>query len=787
MEPFSVAASAITVATLAASTCRAFANLRALCKSLPGRLHALNNEVADIEVVLIQVATVFDERAYSITEKQQRAIPRLLDQANEKLTELQSTIEQLTKICASARVVVLQAHAWRREQPKLRALQEDIKTVKCNLNILLGASNSRDMLRIRLDLQNLSAITSEMTSQTAEGHEGLKNDVINSLAMHQDGMQTSLHQVYELVDQRIAKVEGMLKAQADQVRTGQASQFGPLYRAPPMNRKRSSREAIVKLQSQQRVRSEGVRVQLSQSASTCRLGCQCICHASSKSATPALIDRVLGKLFVGYAGLPLLSARCDNEECQKSQVPQISLEYWFPLGVFWSQIVRLQVGYQANIGPQVSLSTLRRIPDSAQCVTFALSGNIGGLKDLFARGLASPRDVSTTRGYSILRWALYGKQYETCKFLLHAGADADYRPISAYDNSPKNKAWDFILQGGLPREVVETLLCLTQGSDFIDEQNYTQTHRIVLGLSMMSLEEEIVKRPEDIDAVDALGRTPLIWAAARGNEHFVALLLGAGADPNILDRQWTGGVSYAAERDHTACVRLMLEAGAEPDPVLPAGVKVGSALNCAARNATDPLVIKTLLDFGADVESSGVECITSLIHVARANKASFATVLLEYGAAINATSTLGQTALTTAIAYNSHDVLQLLLDRWFEYSECPRLKGPHLLEMAAMYADVETINILTKTNHFMLKYDRNYAAGNFVTLLRERSAVTEKLVTAFESLLDVICEEPDLAVSTPSLMEAGLLSCPVSEKGGSDAGSDHNDSELSFADAPEQL
>ena len=76
MDPLSLTASAITVAALAASTCRAFAELRSLCKSLPGRLHALSNEVADIEVVLVQVATVFGERACSIPEKQQQAIPR---------------------------------------------------------------------------------------------------------------------------------------------------------------------------------------------------------------------------------------------------------------------------------------------------------------------------------------------------------------------------------------------------------------------------------------------------------------------------------------------------------------------------------------------------------------------------------------------------------------------------------------------------------------------------------------------------------------------------------------
>ncbi len=142
MDPLSITASAITVASLAASTCRTFADLRSLCKSLPGRLHALNNEVVDIEVVLVQVATVFNDRAHSIPENQQQAIPRLLEQATAKLSELQSSVGQLAKHCDRAKFVVLQAHAWRKEQPKLRALQDDIKTVKCSLNVVLGASNS---------------------------------------------------------------------------------------------------------------------------------------------------------------------------------------------------------------------------------------------------------------------------------------------------------------------------------------------------------------------------------------------------------------------------------------------------------------------------------------------------------------------------------------------------------------------------------------------------------------------------------------------------------------------
>jgi len=56
---------------------------------------------------------------------------------------------------------------------------------------------------------------------------------------------------------------------------------------------------------------------------------------------------------------------------------------------------------------------------------------------------------------------------------------------------------------------------------------------------------------------------------------------------------------YAAAQNHAVCVRLLLEAGAKPDPTL-IGLRMqrGSPLNCAARIASDPLDLKTLLVFG---------------------------------------------------------------------------------------------------------------------------------------------------------------------------------------------
>lgn len=753
MDPLSITASVIGIVAAAASTGRAFEELRRLCKTLPGRLHALSNEVSDIELVLHQVASVVEKRTGDLAVKEQEQyIRHLLDQAGSKLHELRTIVETFMNLAKTTKIPFFQAYAWRKNQPRLQMLQEDIKTIKCSLNIILGAANSQDMVRIRLGLDTISTLS----SNSAQIQLSMEETLQNSLLRHQADLTEFLTRMQQQADQRMSNVEELLKLQAAQLQASQLDRLGNSYGRRPSYSKPLP-PARKQTQHQELTGSEDLGMRLTQYG-VCRPGCPCRCHVQTRSSTPGLIDRVFGQLFVGYAGLPLVNAKCDTDSCEKNQAAQVSVEYWFPLGFVWSKILRLQMTYQPHIGPQFELSTLRRVPDSAQCVNFALKGNIDGLKYLFKKGLASPRDVSTTRGYSVLRWAMYGKQYQTCKFLFQAGADPDYRPIAVSDNSPRNKAHQFLLMGGLSDEDAEALRCLTRGDDFIDEQNYTLLHKIILGLSLADLEEEICLHPEDLNTTDAMGRTPLAWAACRGDDRAIVTLLSHGAEVNTLDVQHSGVVGHAADRNYATCVRLLLEAGADPDIASAYGYKVGNPLNVAARNASDPLVLKTLLDFGADVDSCGIDGMTGLIHAARRDNTSFGILLLEYGANINATSAAGQTPLTTAVANNSHNILRLLLDRWFEYSECPRLTGPHLLQIVALYADVETISILINTDHFRLKYDSSYALGDFARRLSERSDATEKLIHAFEELLLVIKSEPALSGhhGAEDLIEPGL-------------------------------
>jgi ankyrin repeat protein len=151
----------------------------------------------------------------------------------------------------------------------------------------------------------------------------------------------------------------------------------------------------------------------------------------------------------------------------------------------------------------------------------------------------------------------------------------------------------------------------------------------------------------------------------------------------------------------------------------------------------------SLLDFGAHPDSGGAGGITALIHVARTDNSSFAVLLLKSGADINAASKTGSTPLTTVVTHNSHSILRLILERWNEYTDCPRLKKENLLHIVAQYADVETLDILAKSDRLRMSYDRHYALSDFTCLLDKRPDLSQEILLAFNELLNIVNYMPD--------------------------------------------
>lgn len=260
------------------------------------------------------------------------------------------------------------------------------------------------MLRMRLDLEKITVSGMEQTAFERNNVTATGGLMEKLLLQHQTSFSQTLDRHQTQVEQRLSRIENLLQMQASRMHGNQISQIGPLYdETPPSYRKRPTLPLSPASESLMRSKADSVGFRLRHRQSTCRSTCPCACHDQQRSATPSILKQTLGQLFLGYAGLPVLGNKCDSTACEKGQIPSISVEYWFPLGLCWSQIIRLQIAYETNIGPSLQLSTLRCVPDSVQSVSLALNGNIEGLKNLFAQGLASPRDVSSTRGYSLLR------------------------------------------------------------------------------------------------------------------------------------------------------------------------------------------------------------------------------------------------------------------------------------------------------------------------------------------------------------------------------------------------
>lgn len=127
---------------IAAQVSHILAEIRGDWDALPGRIHALNNEVQDFNAVLHQVAIAV--RKVSALDEHGHAAPAFVAQicrGKTSLLELKTILERLLAAGSKKRDAIPRVLLWRSEQRRV-VLHDEIKQVKSSLNDLLGASNS---------------------------------------------------------------------------------------------------------------------------------------------------------------------------------------------------------------------------------------------------------------------------------------------------------------------------------------------------------------------------------------------------------------------------------------------------------------------------------------------------------------------------------------------------------------------------------------------------------------------------------------------------------------------
>lgn len=145
----------------------------------------------------------------------------------------------------------------------------------------------------------------------------------------------------------------------------------------------------------------------------------------------------------------------------------------------------------------------------------------------------------------------------------------------------------------------------------------------------------IAKKSADVNAAEADGTTPLIWAANLNDADLALRLLKAGANAKAHNQLGTTALSEAALNANTPLIKALLDAGADPNFAGPDGQ---TALMVVARTS-NVAAAKLLLDKGANpnVRESQREQ-TPLMWAAASSQGAMVRELLAHGAEVDAHS-----------------------------------------------------------------------------------------------------------------------------------------------------
>lgn len=242
----------------------------------------------------------------------------------------------------------------------------------------------------------------------------------------------------------------------------------------------------------------------------------------------------------------------------------------------------------------------------------------------------------------------------------------------------------------------------------LDERQFSRLHKIVLGMLPNSLKEDLEISTSSINEGDNLGRTPLFWAASRGDIEAVSLLLEYGADPKISGN--TGPLHAAGGGGHSEILKMLLDKGAHPDSLC---TLLTTPLMRAAANNDGNDCVQLLLDYGANINAQDAALNFALLEAAQNCMFENTKVLLKNGANPDMMEMEGWTALASSVFWKERGTTQcigLLLDAGADYTTLT-ISGDNLLHNAAQYVGTATLKALIKGKLVKLESAAKNAAG----------------------------------------------------------------------------
>ena len=336
-------------------------------------------------------------------------------------------------------------------------------------------------------------------------------------------------------------------------------------------------------------------------------------------------------------------------------------------------------------------------------------------------------DVNATsdKGDTALYRACISQQLEIVQVLIEAGADVDLTSRKFYPLIAACKAGNVELIGLLVKAEAD-VKCRNSNREtclhaiITAYTSITGSQKPADSVSILNIIKSFLEGGVDINACCSQGETALYRASKDGHEHFVRLLLEAGAE--------TGGTTsrrslYAAcEHGHTEIVGLLLHYGADPN-----------APSCPSTSSVNDISQFSLVLLGmmqlASSNSFAICC------AAKNGYSDIVNLLLEHGADVNKQDGSGKSALIT--------FLELMISRWPQNSQASiSAEAKDLNVFRSMLLAGGDANMISKSNgHSTLHIASSFGICDIMMELIQHGANCNQLTSSGKSSLDLACEK----------------------------------------------
>ena len=268
-----------------------------------------------------------------------------------------------------------------------------------------------------------------------------------------------------------------------------------------------------------------------------------------------------------------------------------------------------------------------------------------------------------------------------------------------------------------------------------DVLGLSYTHQAAAGLIQVDSTSFFVGRNDryEINSRDRNGRTPLHWAALRGNAIALKALVHARADIGTRDDKQRTALHLAVISGNRRCIELLLIAGSS----IHARDKYGyQALHILVGYPYKTGIMDTLLLAGADVHSPGGYGASAIITACGSDfTGSYVLELLSAGAHVNDKDQYRDSALSYAIHVGNTRAVELLLRHNVDLKDTNN-HGQAILHVLSLHGNLQIIALFMSSRLGELDAEeRNKAGKTPWEAFQERPAPPEGFSEAFEALL----------------------------------------------------